>query len=175
MIDGGVGMGVMARVRNDSRDAATGRLAPAFDKRPEGFEQTFLDLGRVGCEEHYGVGRLTVNRWLTECGKERLIEERHAVVARREAERLERQRLSRRDVGKLLQEAYRPQIRDRRKVSITLARHAAQHLRIVRNGGFIVSQAPNGDWRVGTKLVSPAQLLDLALARGFIPSLTGDE
>jgi hypothetical protein len=58
-------------------------------------------------------------------------------------------------------------VRDRRRVSFTLARHAAQHLRIVRSGGFIVSPTGDGDWWVGTRRMSAAQLVDLAVGKGF--------
>lgn len=161
----------MGRVRNDSRDAVTGRMTAAFAQRPDDFERTFVLVGRVGCEGHYHVGRRQVNAWLDECGKESLIELRAQFVKRKEEQRREAAKLNRRDMRVLLREAYRPPIRGR-AVSITLARAAAQHLRIRRNGGWIVSPCPNGDWRVGTRRVSAAQLVDMAKRTGFNPSLT---
>lgn len=162
----------MARIRNDTRDRTSGRLVPAFTHRPDDFEQTFVRIGRQACEEHYGVGRLQVSKWLDECGKDQLTTIRREYVKRKEAERHAARRLSRSDIGKILGEAFREPIRGRR-ISITLARHAAQHLRIRRNGGWIVSPCPNGDWRVGTKRVSAEQLVDMARKAGFDPSLTG--
>jgi hypothetical protein len=45
---------------------------------PDDFEQVLVEIGRLACEEHYGVGRVTVNRWLEECGKDRLLKARAA-------------------------------------------------------------------------------------------------
>jgi hypothetical protein len=45
---------------------------------PSDFEETLIAIGRLACEEHYGVGRVTVNRWLEESGKERLLKARAA-------------------------------------------------------------------------------------------------
>jgi hypothetical protein len=45
---------------------------------PVDFEETLIAIGRLACEEHYGVGRVTVNRWLDECGKARLLKARAA-------------------------------------------------------------------------------------------------
>ena len=65
-------------------------------------------------------------------------------------------------------------IRDNREISPTLARHAAQFLRTVRNGGFIVSPACDGNWWVGSRRLSGAQMLDLAVRKGFEPGLHRD-
>lgn len=156
----------MARLRNDQRDGV-GRFSSAFERRPGDFELTFVRIGRLACEEHYHVGRLQITRWLEECGKAELKEKREAQVRANEAARHEAAKLSRRDMGKLLREAFREPIRDNRRVSITVARHAAQHLRIRRNGGWIVSPCPNGDWRVGTRRVSAAELVEMAKKVGF--------
>jgi hypothetical protein len=191
-------------------------------KRPEDFETVFVEIGRLSCEQHFGASRLTINRWLEECGKERLIAERESYVRslpnwgetnrrpiracppdfeltyvrlgpkacehrysahtntinrwlnERGADRLKAQRadfigsgLTRKDVGAILAQAFPV----KRQVSVTLARHAAQHLRIVRNGGFIISPAPNNRWRVGTKLLSAKELVQLAVSKGFDANL----
>jgi hypothetical protein len=135
---------------------------------PEDFEATFVALGRFECEEHYRARRDTITRWLVELGKDRLLKERAAFVAQ---QRASGQWITRSTKLVTHHEVKRPTVRetvhDRRRVSPTVARHAAQHLRIVRNGGMIVSPAGDGEWWVGTKRLSAAQMLDLARSRGF--------
>lgn len=130
---------------------------------PDDFEARFIEIGRFACQEFYAVGRTTVNSWLIDIGKERLIALRAAAVEQRKHER--RTRLSRNEMRAILNKSF--PVVDNRRVSPTLARHAAQYLRIVRNGGFVISPTGAGDWRVGTRRVSPAQLVDLAKAKGF--------
>lgn len=151
-----------------SRTTATkpGPKAP-FRRCPEDFDVIFVEQGRIACESWYRASRITVNRWLDERGKRRLIQLRADYVA------------SLRSAGKWITRSTkmineRPKavsrlasIRDRRKVSPQLARHAAHFLRVRRNGGWIVSPTPQGDWWVGSTRRSPAQLVDLAVARGF--------
>jgi hypothetical protein len=144
--------------------------------RPVDFAETFVRIGRIACEEHYGAGRLTINRWLDECGKSDLVKARaeHAAkqghvgpnaISRYGRETVDGWRgLTRKEVGRLLDKAIRV---NRRSVGFTLARHAAQYLRIVRNGGFIVSPAGNDMWWVGTKRITAEAMVELAKARGF--------
>lgn len=47
---------------------------------PDDFVPIFVLKGRLACEEHYRVGRLTIDRWLDESGKDRLIEARRVYV-----------------------------------------------------------------------------------------------
>ena len=51
-------------------------------QRPEDFEQVFLEIGRLACEEHYRASRSTINRWLSQSGKARLIALRAAAGRR---------------------------------------------------------------------------------------------
>jgi hypothetical protein len=157
---------------------ATGQLKASADlkgrppqrKRPDDFDVIFVEQGRLDCERWYRASRITVNRWMDETpgGPGRLITARAAYVShmRKAGKWMTRS-------TKLVEhrEIERPSrleaIRDRRKVNLTVARHAAQHLRIVRNGGFIVSMAGNGDWWVGSKRMSAAQMLDVARGKGF--------
>lgn len=53
---------------------------------PSSFEETFVAIGRLACEEHYCVGDNTVSRWLDECGKDRLIRIRAEHVLSRDTE-----------------------------------------------------------------------------------------
>jgi hypothetical protein len=136
---------------------------------PDDFDARLIDLGRIGCMEHYGVGRLRIDEWLVERGKERLIQERAEMVRKRHEEQHQADRLK--ELGKLLSHSF--PVEDRRIVSDELASAAAQHLRIRRNGGFLVSPTGAGDWWIGTRRCSAAELVDLAVAKGFVPSLTG--
>lgn len=135
---------------------------------PADFDIVFVSVGRFDCEEHYRARRDTITRWLTECGKDRLIKARATYVAEQRAkgEWLTRSTnlIARHEIRR---SSIRASIRDKRQVSSTVARHAAQHLRIMRHGGMIVSPAGDGEWWVGTKRLSAAQMLDLARNRGF--------
>ena len=123
---------------------------------PDDFEVIFVEQGRLECEAWFRARRTTVNRWLEQCGKERLIAKRASFV-------------------KLLREKRncpRPServsvIADRRKVSPALVRRAANYLRAVRNGGWVVAPKSDGSWLVGTRRRSPAEVVDMAVARGF--------
>lgn len=140
---------------------------PAIRKCPDDFDVIFVEQGRDGCVDWYRAHKLTVTRWLEDRGKARLIEARAAFVSHQRKNGKWMTRSSNLvEVRKSLPTRLEA-IRDPRKVNPTLARHAAQHLRIIRHGGFIVSIASNGDWRVGTRLLSAAQLVDFAVAKGF--------
>lgn len=143
------------------------RLAglPASLPCPSDFEAVFLEIGRLACEEHYRVGRETVNRWLDERGAQRLIADRAAIVS----QRVEARRIGRREIVRHV-----VPIRDKRRVSPLVVQRAVRFLREVRNGGWIVSPTGNGDWWVGSRRRSAAELVDLAKAKGFVPSLTVD-
>lgn len=136
---------------------------------PEDFEIIFVEQGRLECEDWYRAGRTTVTRWLSEAGKERLIAKRAAYVQyqRDQGNWLTRASslVEHRDVSK--PRRVPEKLTDRRRVSVSLARRAANYLRCVRNGGWIISPASDGSWRVGTRLRSAAELVDLAERKGF--------
>jgi hypothetical protein len=135
---------------------------------PDDFEVIFVEQGRDGCEGWYRAHKTTVTRWLEECGKARLIKLRAAYVKHQRADGKWMTRSTRLVEHHEVRAPRRSHpIRDRRKVSFTVARHAAQHLRIIRNGGFIVSPAADGAWGVGSRRLAAAQMVDLAVARGF--------
>lgn len=124
--------------------------------RPDDFEVVFVEQGRLECEAWYRARRTTVNRWLEESGKERLIAKRASFVKHL------------RDKKRMNRPKERPSvIRDRRRVSDVLARRAANYLRSVRNGGWVVAPCPDGNWLVGTRRRSPAEVVDMAERRGF--------
>lgn len=47
---------------------------------PADFDEVFVTIGRLAAQEHYRVGRLAINTWLEERGKQRLIDARAAFV-----------------------------------------------------------------------------------------------
>lgn len=148
------------------RDGLKGRPPPR--QCPDDFDVMFVEQGRDGCEAWYRARKTTITRWLIERGKEDLIARRAAYVKHLRSQGKWLTRSTRLvETRRPKAREFRETIRDRRKVSYTLARHAAQYLRIVRNGGIVVSQAPNGNWRVGTRQMSAAQMLDFAVSKGF--------
>lgn len=123
---------------------------------PADFDVIFVEIGRLDCEAWYRARRTTIDRWLEERGKLRLI--------RMRADYVKHLRLS----GKKAKGT--PQI----QVAIDLtpphpevARMAADHLRICRNGGWMVSPTGQGDWFVGSCRKSAGEMVAMAAARGF--------
>jgi hypothetical protein len=123
---------------------------------PEDFEVVFVEQGRLECEAWYRARRTTVNRWLEESGKQRLIDKRAEFV-----------RHLRDKARPAPAPVNRSGIRDRRRVSRALAMRAANYLRCVRNGGWAVAPMSGNEWLVGTRRRSAAELIDLACAKGF--------
>lgn len=141
---------------------------PPLRKCPDDFQVIFIEQGRLGCEAWYRARRSTVSRWLFEQGKDRLIKLRSEYVRHQRSLGNWLTRSSCMTEHRETKPAARSQsVADRRSVSFTLARHAAQHIRIIRYGGFTVSQANNGDWWVGSRRMSAAQLVDFACSKGF--------
>lgn len=123
---------------------------------PGDFEVVFVEQGRLECEAWYRARRTTVDRWLAECGKQRLIDKRAAFVKHLRMQKQAPKPVERQAVA-----------RDRRKVAPALVNRAANFLRCVRNGGWVVAPTSDGDWRVGTRRRSAAELVDMAVQRGF--------
>jgi hypothetical protein len=135
-------------------------MASALPKHPpEEFERMFLQLGRLACQDHFKASRRMIDAWLREIGKTNLIEARGGTVAglRRKPRRLSS------GVRRMVI------VEDSRPANPRIAAAAAQFLRIVRNGGWIVSRTQFGDWRVGMKRLSAHQLIEMAIAKGFDP------
>lgn len=126
--------------------------------RPNDFEVIFVEQGRLECEAWYRCRRTTVDRWLEEAGKARLIAKRAAFV------KLQREQ---RKAPKPSHRTVTQTLRDNRRCSPALARKAAHFLRCVRNGGWVCTPAPDGQWLVGTRRRSPAEVVDMAVQRGF--------
>lgn len=140
---------------------------------PADFDETFVRVGRLACEEHYRAARIIIDAWLRERGKQRLIDERAKFVEVKEAERHTRSRLTRRDMGRVLDAAF--PVKPGRFVNPAVAQRAAHHLRIVRNGGWIVSPIGGGLWRLGLRVVTAAELVEIAKVAGFSANLPGGE
>lgn len=142
---------------------------PPLRQRPNDFEIIFVEKGRDGCETWYRARKTTITRWLEEAGKMDLIAQRAAYVKLLRSQGKWMTRSTRLvETRKPKARAARESIRDRRKVNPTVARHAAQFLRISRYGGFIISMAAEGEWWLGSKRISAAQLVDFAKSRGFV-------
>lgn len=124
---------------------------------PDDFEVVFIEQGRLECETWYRARRTTITRWLEESGKKRLIAKRAAFV--------KHQRDLRKGT-KLKDQASDP-VADRRKVDHRLAEHAASFLRSVKNGGWAIHARPDGLFVVGTMRRSAAEVVDLAVRKGF--------
>lgn len=139
---------------------------------PDDFDLTFVRIGRLECEEHYGAGDNTITRWLTERGKDRLKSERAEFVRDQRAAKAaaRKQKLTRSDMQRILEQVY-PQPRT---ISFTLATGAAHFLRAVRNGGWIVTRAGDGLWWVGARKRTAAELVALAEAKGFGSTLSAE-
>ena len=60
---------------------------------PDDFEQVLIRIGRHLCPEWYGVHRRSIDRWIEQCGKERLLRLRREFVMTREEERRKQREL----------------------------------------------------------------------------------
>lgn len=141
---------------------------------PDDFEVIFVEQGRVDCEHWYRARRTTINRWLEECGKDRLIARRAKFVAH---ERKARRRKSeaaraRARAGHSPSQAnsVRIDLPPADALPMELLRRAADHLRCVRNGGWTIMQVPGAHlWLVGRVLRTSAELVAKAQSKGFNP------
>jgi len=61
-----------------------GKFASSLRPIPDDFEVLFVEIGRLACEENYGVGDNTITRWLKEAGEERLKRLREDYVRQRD-------------------------------------------------------------------------------------------
>lgn len=126
---------------------------------PEEFEVVFIERGRLECESHFRAGRNTITRWLKEAGKARLVRMRKSFVA--ENRRMERQAGADEPTPK-------PPRKTRRKVpDKRLLELAAAFLRMKPNGSWVVYEDQPGEWIVGTRRKSAAEMLDHAKGKGF--------
>jgi hypothetical protein len=135
---------------------ALDKLGEAHAERrpvPDDFKIVFVEQGRIACESWYRASRITVNRWLLQSGKQGLIEERSKFVKHQ------------RDVARGPDP--QPQTTPATDPFLPIARMAAEHMRISRYGGWLVSQCETGGWRVGTVHKSSEELIAMAERQGF--------
>lgn len=145
-----------SRSRSSSRaPALKGR--PPLRECPQDFGIIFVEIGRLDCEVYYRAARITVDRWLLESGKQRLIKLR--------AQFVEHQRRCARKAKP--EQHIEPVKRSGSMISLCLAMAAADWLRKPLNGGWRISRTPQGDYWVGIARRSIEQLIDLAVSRGF--------
>lgn len=141
---------------------------PAPRAVPDDFEVVFVEQGRLECEAWYRASRITVTRWLGECGKKRLIAKRAAYVKhlRGEGKWLTRASnlVEHREMPK---PRTQPEPSDKRKIPHELAVKAAHFMRCIRNGGWVVWHIGDGIWVAGTRRFTGAELVDRAAQRGF--------
>lgn len=121
----------------------------------------------MACERHFKASRRQVDAWLRQIGKANLIEARSGGVAsqRESGAWVTRQTCmvatrKRKFRGFLT-------IDDKRQVPLHVLTAAVRFLQIVRNGGWIVTRSQLGDWRVGTRVMSSYQLVEMAISKGF--------
>lgn len=130
---------------------------------PDCFPTNFVELGRSGCELEYAVGRKRIVQWLDQSGRKDEL-----IAARERFLKAKRERDQRADMS--LRAAPRSiRITDTRKVPRPIAERAARHLQRSRSGGWVVYCICNFEahWIVGTRRMSAAQMLDLAIEKGF--------
>lgn len=140
---------------------ATGRASKPLSWQsrqcPPDFDVVFVEQGRLECEAWYRARRTTITRWLEERGKARLIKARAAFVKHQRS-------IKRVGNGKANGEVHAA---DRRKVDPKLVEIASRFLQSPRGGGWVVYLCDYGQWMLGTKRRSPADLVDLAVRKGF--------
>jgi hypothetical protein len=123
----------MLMARGELTSSSTLKGRPPLRQVPDDFDIIFVEQGRDGCEGWYRARKTTVTRWLEERGKVRLIRLRAEYVAHQRANGNWITRSTRlvehREIGR---PSARKAVRDRRKVPVLVARHAAQHLRIMK-------------------------------------------
>jgi hypothetical protein len=130
---------------------------PSRHKCPDNFEIIFREKGRVACETEFNASRLTVNLWLIQRGKRRLLDERAAFV------RFERDQAAETSSPAASQYILEDGVDD---PMFALGARAANFLRISRYGGWTITQA-SGGWRVGTVFKTSDEVIAMAERQGF--------
>lgn len=134
-----------------------GKGRPPPRSCPDDFDIIFVEVGRLDCENWYRASRRTINRWLNERGKVRLINLRAAYIRHLRNQAAAAKLGPKRPEPLVIAQAF----------DQDLARLAAEFLRYSRNGGWAVSQTSSGLWRVGITVKTVAELLDMAVRKGF--------
>lgn len=122
---------------------------------PDEFEVVFREQGRLACETAFGASRITVTRWLRQCGMKRLLEARAAFVKHQRGQAKSQMPLHADDTPAQVD------------LLLPVARQAADFLRIARFGGWRISMRDGGGWLVGTVERTSEQLIVMAERQGF--------
>lgn len=125
---------------------------------PADFDIIFVEMGRFECEAHYRARRTTITRWLEERGKARLLK-RRALFVKYQSD------LKRRTKSKPNGAAIAP--KDRRRPDPKLVEIAGRFLQSPNGGGWVAYACDCGNWIVGTRRISPAEVIDMAERKGF--------
>jgi len=142
----------------DFLTVAKDALGDAYAERracPEDFDVVMVEQGRLACETWFGASRITVNRWLIQRGKKRLLDDRAAYVRHQ------------RNMAKSHAPLHADDPVSEIDMLLPIARQAAHHLRISRFGGYKVSQCEQGGWFVGTVRKTSEELIVMAERVGF--------
>ena len=128
---------------------------------PDDFEIIFIEKGRLECESHYRARRTTITRWLEERGKGSLIQKRAKWVAA--------QRRIKKKGASISPNKPKPKRipKAERGISLKLSLMAADHLRFIGNGGWVIVPREDGNFIVGTRCRSPGEMLAMAERSGF--------
>jgi hypothetical protein len=122
---------------------------------PADFDVIFVEKGRLECEAWYAASRMTVNRWLLERGKSRLVKLRADFIRHIRDERRTPINAPSQPSAPIDEKLY------------AIAKHAAHFLRVSRYGGWRVSPTDDGAWFVGTVRKSSDELIAMAERQGF--------
>lgn len=126
---------------------------------PGDFRAVYIELGKDRLEGYYGVRKTTVLRWLSDLDEGLLKRKRRSFV------KTDREKHSTHSRAKSFVALVAKQ--DRHPVEPELAHMAADFLRCVRNGGWMISRTKLGDWLVGISIKSSRELLEMAERKGF--------
>lgn len=124
---------------------------------PDDFDVVFVEQGRLACESWYRASRITVNRWLAQRGKKRLIDERALFVKHQRAK-------ARGDESGTAGDNAEPPVDS----FLPIAKMAADFIRVSRYGRWPVSMAQDGHgWFVGSARRTSEELIAMAERQGF--------
>jgi hypothetical protein len=122
---------------------------------PDEFEVVFVEQGRIACEPYFNASRITVTRWLRQCGFKRLRDSRAEFVRHQRS----------------LAKSQMPLHADDKPSTIDtllpVARMAARHIQTSRYGRWPLSMREGGGWFVGTAVKSSEELIAMAERQGF--------
>lgn len=130
------------------------RKGGALRERPSDFWTTYVEVGRVGCIEHYRTHRTVVERWASEVGTAELRKARADYVSERKRQDAMPKRLAQ-------------PVACGDEVDADELSAACAYLRENRNGGWRVGLRDDGRYFVGTRCCTGAEVIERAKAKGM--------